>query len=360
MSVAKLLPAGGANDFNVAITGTYTVVTFTKEYASGGYSIVSSVADSTIDIYAFNADGTTAGYTGTKSFTASKGFNKMVILGGTNGDLLSFTYKQTFISNGTATETTAGPWITSASTSYLPNTSSTTVLTGGNFASGMTAVFTSATTSTTVTAGVSVSSATSATITRNGSGLMPPAYAPYTLTISNPGVSDPSGTSANKLAGFTVGALPIVNSSLFSYTTGTATSISLVATDADTSNTSFTWAVSSGTLPTGLTLTSTSGVVSGTPTTSQQTVTFAVTDGGGNTTTGNVLFNAVPVWSTAAGALSGGVPTVAYSVQLTATGYWGSTNLFYYLWFFTDRLYIKLFWFNFWNIKCFWNILVYS
>jgi hypothetical protein len=90
MAVSKLLPAGGANDFNLNITGATTIATFDKEYASGSYSIVSSGNDATTDIYAYNSSGTLVGYTSTKAFTASGGFNKMVILGGTVGDVLGF------------------------------------------------------------------------------------------------------------------------------------------------------------------------------------------------------------------------------------------------------------------------------
>ncbi len=49
MSVSKLLPSSGSNDFNVTVTGTDTSVTFDKEYASGAYTINISGADSSFD-----------------------------------------------------------------------------------------------------------------------------------------------------------------------------------------------------------------------------------------------------------------------------------------------------------------------
>lgn len=296
MSVAKLLPAGGANDFNIALTGTYTVVNFTKEYASGGYSIVSSVSDATIDIYAFNADGSLAGYTGTKSFTASKGFSKMVVLGGTNGDLLSFTFKQTFISSASTADVTAGPYIASMTTTSFPTTTSTAGITGGNFATDITGTFTSAATATVYTATITRNSSTSLTVQRPTT--MPTAYNPYILTLSNPGVTDPSGSSVNK---FTVDAgtgLPVwvTTSPLTAFSKGEAYSTTLSATDSDGGSVSY--SIISGSLPAGLSLNGTTGVISGTPTTETgATIVVRATDLGGNANASDktlVLPNTIP------------------------------------------------------------------
>lgn len=305
MSVSRLLPLGGANDFNIALTGPYTTVTFTKEYAPGGYSIVSSVADSTIDVYAYNADGSSAGYTGTKSFTATKGFIKMVILGGTSGDLLSFTYKQTFISTNSTGEVTAGPVIESISTSSLPNIDSTTVITGRNFASNIQAVFTSANTAFASTSAkvVTRSSATSLTITRPDN--FPTGYSPYTLTLTNPGIPAPVGSSPHILAnGITAGAAPVWSTGLTlpTYNRNVAYSQTVTATDAD-GGSSITYSTVSNGLPTGLSVTGAGNVISGTPTgLGNGSVTIRATDSGGNFvdrtfTVNNVGPNA-PVWVT--------------------------------------------------------------
>jgi hypothetical protein len=329
MAVSKLTASTGANDFNVALTGSVTVVTFSKEYPAGGYSIVSAAADTTLDVYSFNTDGTSAGYTGTKSFTATKGFTKMVFLGGQTGDLLSFSYKETFLTTETTTETTAGPSITSASTSALVGSASTTTITGANFASGITAVFTTASSTSTFTASVVRNSASSLTITRGNSGTMIPSLAPYTLVLTNPGITNPSGSSANQLAGFTVGTVPTWSTatSLPNYTRSVAYSQTLVATDTEGSTMSY--ALQSGTLPTGLSLNTSTGVISGTPSVlTNHTPTIRVTDSGGNYvdrafTLNNVGANA-PVWSTAAGALANASTGTAYSVQLSVSDDSGS------------------------------------
>jgi len=317
MSVSKLLPTGGANDFNVALGGTYTTVTFTKEYSAGGYSIVSAAGDTSLDIYAFNTDGSLAAYTGTKSLTATKGFSKMVILGGQNGDLLSFTFKLTYVSTNETTETTAGPFIVSSTATSFPNTSSTIVLTGGNFATDMTAAFTTASVTSAYTATVTRTSITSATIGRPS--ILPAAYNPYTLTLTNPGITNPTGSNVNTLT-VNAGTAPTftVSNSILSFTSGSAyDGANLSATDGSDSGSTLTYSIASGTLPTGLSLAS-NGVITGTASTSQQTVTFRVTDTGNNTTDAAIRFNAKPVWVTS-GTLTSGIINTAYTYTLSTT-----------------------------------------
>jgi hypothetical protein len=296
MSVSRIVPPGGANDFNLNITGPYTVAELDAEKSAGSYSITSSGNDATIDIYAFNATGANAGYTGTKAFTASSNFNKLVVLGGTTGDVLGFSFKTTYSTTAETNETTAGPFITAMSTTSFPNTSSVVTVTGGNFASDITGAFTSANTTSTYTASITYTSATTVAVGRPVT--FPVAFNPYTLTLSNPGINNPVGSNVNKVA-VNAGVLPVWTSpSIISYVTGASTSFALTATDADT--TTLTYSISSGTLPTGLSLDGATGVISGTPTTSQQTVTFAVTDGGGNSVTHNIKFNAKPVFTSSA------------------------------------------------------------
>ncbi len=192
MSVSRLLPGGGANDFNLNIGGSFTSVSFDKEYSSGSYSIVSGNNDTTIDIYAYNSDGSLAGYTNTKSFTATKGFNKMVILGGQTGDVLGFTYKTTYTTVDDSDEVTAGPVATSLTPSAVPKIDDTFTITGRNFASNCTVTFSSTTGVYTSTAAKSIvrSSATSLIVTRPDN--LPVGNSPYTITVQNPGVNNPS------------------------------------------------------------------------------------------------------------------------------------------------------------------------
>jgi hypothetical protein len=314
MSVAKLLPAGGANDFNVSITGLNTTVTFTKEYSAGGYSIVSSLNDNTIDIYAFNADGSQAGYTATKSFTATKGFSKMVLIGGSVGDLLSFSFKQTFIASASDTEVTAGPFITTASTTSLPNAGSSTTITGGNFATDVTGTFTSASTATVYTSTIVRSSATSISVTRPAD--LPVLYNPYTLTISNPGVSDPAATTANKILVNAGLGTPVwvTTTPLSLFTKSVAYSTTLVATDTD-GGSAVTYSIVGGSLPTGLSLAGSTGVISGTPTVeTNASFTIRATDSGGNFLDKSFsLPNVLPTITNTSLLFGGSLPTMATS-----------------------------------------------
>jgi len=320
MSVSKLLPSSGANDFNIALGGTYTAVTLSKEYPAGGYSIVSASGDVTLDIYAYNADGTLAVYTSTKSMTATKSFNKIVILGGQSGDLLSFTSKLTFISTDETSEVTAGAVATSVTPSSAPGINDTFTLTGRNFASNVAVTFTSANTTYTATAakGIVRSNATSLIVTRPDN--MPTTYSPYTLTVSNPGVDAPIGSNSHILSNaISAGNAPVwVTGSTVNLTLNASNTITLSATDADPSST-VSYSIASGTLPSGLSLNGSTGAITGTPTTSQQTVTFRATDNGGNYVDKAIKFNANPVWTTAAGALTIAVVGTSYSQTVVAT-----------------------------------------
>ena len=318
MAVSKLLPIGGANDFNLNLGGTYTSVTLNKEYSSGSYSITSGNNDTTLDIYAYNTDGSLAGYTNTKSFTATKGFNKIVIIGGQSSDVLSFTYKTTYTTTDETAEITAGPVATSVSPSALPNQNDTFTLTGRNFATNATVTFTSANTAYTATSAKAITrnSATSLTVTRPDNLIQD--YSPYTITVENPGVSNPTGSNSHILVNaITAGSDPTwVTGSTLNFVTGTAFSQVLSATDPDGGTVAIT--LLSGTLPTGLTYNSGTKTISGTPTsTSSVTVTFRATDSGNNTTDKAILFNGNPVWTTT-GTISSYIPS-AYSYQLVAS-----------------------------------------
>jgi len=318
MSVSKLLAASGANDFNLNITGLTTTAIFDKEYSSGSYSIVSSGNDATIDIYAYNAAGVLVGYTSTKAFTASGGFNKMVIIGGTNGDVLGFTYKKTITTTAATAEITAGAVVYSVTPSALPKIDDSLTLTGANFASDVTVTFSSTTGVYTSTQAKSVvrSNATTLIVTRPDN--FPIANSPYTITVSNPTVQNPVGSNAHILANsVTAGVAPVwVTGSVLSYTAGTSTTLTLSATDADAGS-DIDYNIVTGTLPTGLSLNGETGVISGTPSTSQQIVTFRATDQGGNFVDKAIKFNAAPVFSTT--SLPSGVRDQAYSQTIVTT-----------------------------------------
>jgi hypothetical protein len=288
MAVSKFTSASNANDFNINITSTYSTATLDREYPSGSYSIVSSVNDTSIDIYAFNSLGTLVGYTGTKAFTATGGFSKLVVIGGTAGDILGFSYKTTFTTASETAETGAAPVLLGASPTSLPNINNSLTLTGYNFASGMTVTFTGSDFVARVPKSIVVGSPNSAIVTRPDT--LPTAYSPYTLTATNPGVNSPVGTNSHILSSPTIssgvspvwvtsGTLPPAYPGISFYST------TVSATDAD-GGSSVTYSVTAGALPAGLTLNSSAGTITGTPTGGSQTYNFTLTatDSGGNTT----------------------------------------------------------------------------
>ena len=282
MAVSKLSPASGANDFNLNIGGLNTTVALTKEYASGSYSIVSSVLDTTIDIYAYAADGSLAGYTSTKAFTATKGFNKMVIIGGTAGDVLGFTYKTTFGTTNTTSEVTAGPFITDITPSSMPNQDNSITITGGNFASDVAVAFTGTGYSSTAAKSIVRSSVSQLIVTRPDN--FPVSASPYTVIITNPGVDSPVATNAHIFSNsITAGVVPSWSTSttLPAFQKSVSYSQSVVATDADGSS-SLTYSANSSTLPTGITFSA--GAFSGTPSANggSYTASIRATDSGGN------------------------------------------------------------------------------
>lgn len=321
MAISRILSATTANEFSIAVTGAYTSVTLPKEYPAGSYTLTSAVGDSSFDIYAFNSNGQLSAYTKTASFNPTVGFIKIVILGGTIGDLFSFVYKETFSSIDDSDEVTAGPVATSVSQPSLPNLNDTFILTGRNFAANATVTFSSANVAYTPALAKNVvrNSETSLTVTRPD--LFPANFAPYTITVQNPGVVNPTGSNSHILSNaITAGSGPTwVTGSTLSYTAGSPyDGDNLSATDPDNGG-AITYSIVSGTLPTGLSLSS-SGVISGTTSNSQVSVTFRATDSANSYTDKTIKFNARPVWSTTAGTLpTTGVIGDAYSYSLSAT-----------------------------------------
>jgi len=324
MSVSVIGSSGSGTAFNVAITSVYQTVILTQQQPSGSYTFTSALNNITMDLYFYNATGTLIAETNGKSINPSIGFNKIVIIGGTSGDVLSFAFQTTYYGTPETSETTAGPVILSASTNSLPNVGNTTVITGINFPSNSTATFTG-TDSVVRNASVVYGSSTSLTITRPS--VMPLAYAPYTLTINNPSVTPPTGSTKNQLTGFTAGVLPtwVTPTSLGAYAQGTPVNITIQALDSNPGG-SITYSVVSGSLPTGVTFNTSTGVISGTPTVStplNYTYTIAATNAGGNTINRTFTLgpDVGPTWTTSAGNLIalGGTGSNTGSYQLLAT-----------------------------------------
>lgn len=308
----------GGNNFYVKLTGSTTTATVASKPA-GEYSIASSLSDVTKDVYLFAADGSQAGYSGNTGITATKDFVKIVILGGTTNDFIFFENVPTYGSTQTTSEVTAGPVAISTTPTDLKFTNDTTTITGANFADNVSVSFVGQDAVVRVAKSVIRSNANSLIVTRPD--LLPVTASPFSIKISNPGVSDPVGSAVNIISNaITAGSAPVwvTTSPLTSFTKGTAYSTTLSATDADGS---ITYSIASGSLPTGLSLVGSTGVISGTPTTSASaTFTARATDTGGNFVDRVFsLPNPDPVWVTAAGALTDMVIGTAYSYQLQAT-----------------------------------------
>lgn len=319
-TVSGWIPATGANDFSLNITGTHTEVVFSQTYSSGSYSIVSFLNDASLDIYAFADDGTLAGYTNTKAFSATQRFNKMVVLGGSIGDVLQFSYKTTYATSTSTTSTGAGPYITSISPSAMPNQNDTITITGGNFANNVSVAFTGTDYSSTTAKSVVRSSSTSLIVTRPDN--FPVSGSPYTITVTNPSVTNqPTGSNVHILSNsVTAGTNPVWNTNSTQIVgIGSAYSLSLSASDTENSTETYTYV--SGSLPNGLSLSN--GIISGTATT-EQTTTYTVraTDAGGNYVNKTFTFNSGYDGSSAASAGANAQSIKSFSGTTTDGLYW--------------------------------------
>jgi len=117
-----------------------------------------------------------------------------------------------------------------------------------------------------------------------------------------PSATPPTIATTSPLAGGTVGT---AYSQTFTASSGTSP---------------YTWSVSSGSLPGGLTLAST-GVLSGTPTASGTfTFTVQVTDSASSTATKSISLTITPALAVSTTSLAGGTIGTAYSQTLAATG----------------------------------------
>lgn len=331
MSVSKLQPQSGANNFTLDIGATgNTTFSLAKEYSPGAYSITSQLGDPSLDVYAYASDGSLAGYTNTKAFSAIKGFTKLVVLGMSANDLLSFEYKTTYSPTSKGTDISAGPFVSSTSTTSLPSVDDSMVIFGGNFATDVSVAFKGTDNVLLPAKSVTRDSETSITVVRPDELII--AHSPYTLIVTNPDVQSPSGSGVNTIPnGITAGTNPVWQTpQSIIWDLSTTTSLQILATD--TENSTMTYSIVSGQLPAGLSLDSATGLISGNAGTSETSSTFTAraTDDGGNYLDRQftLILNYKPVWSTAAGALPDASQGLAYSYQLVATDASGSTPTF--------------------------------
>ena len=279
------------NDFliNTGTSGN-TTVTLSKEFPAGDYVVVSSLGDTSYDIYLVASDGSSAGSvnstTAQTTVTATKAFNTVVIYGTSNNDTFNFTFKFVFSpSTDNTSLVSVGPRITSLSTSTLAKINDTTTVIGKNFASNVAVTFTGSDNVARNAKTVVRNSATSLTVTRPDD--MPNSFQPYTMTVSNPGISSPTSTNLNRIGSIGAGSVPVWTTSAGDLSTifvkDSAYSHTIAATDADAGS-AITYSVVSGALPTGISLNSSTGAITGTSSSSFGAYNFTVraTDAGGN------------------------------------------------------------------------------
>jgi hypothetical protein len=143
----------------------------------------------------------------------------------------------------------------------------------------------------------------------------PTAIGDYTFTVQ---VADASGNTAAKSFTISIASLAIATSSLSDGAIGTSYSATLEAVGGTAP---FTWAITSGALPTGLSLGAGSGVISGTPAANGTfTFTVRVTDAASLTATKQLSIKITSGLTIVTASLSGGNVDSAYSATLSASG----------------------------------------
>jgi len=265
-------PADNAgNDFVVAISGLSTSVNFGVEYPAGNYSITSMVGDASLDVYLFNSNEDFAGYSSIANITATVPFTKMVILGGTQGDRLSFEYKTIFVATLDSDEFKAGPFVLSVSPTAITEIDDTFEIIGGNFATDC-QVFVRGQDSIEIEAkSVVRTSGTSLLVTRPD--VMPEAQSPFDVIVRNPNIQSPVNSTVNILPNsVTPGSKPVwvTGPELLPFTKNSAYAAQLLALDPEEETLSY--SIVAGGLPPGLSLDSATGIISGTPTGSSSAV----------------------------------------------------------------------------------------
>ena len=196
----------------------------------------------------------------------------------------------------------------------------TIVITGSNFSTNPTVLLVANSGSDITPSTVTRNSSTQITIVHAKSGFVN-ANEPYDVKVTNT-----SGLSAILADSITVDNAPVWQTSAGALTgspftdNGTAVSVTLSATDADSDT--VTYAVQSGALPSGITLNSSTGVISGnTPNESSDvTYNFTIRATANSKTTDRafsmqIIDNAPPTWTTSAGSIG----SVYDSVRGTAT-----------------------------------------
>ncbi len=287
MAISQFPPASGgglSNDFilnrNNSTNNTFILG---REFEAGGYALVTSSNDSSFDVYLLNAAGSSVGYTNGSSIVATEAFAEIVVLGVGTAETIQFSYRGPSVNATTqGLEPGAGAYLTSIFPSDLQNINDTATVGGGNFSTAVQITFESGTV-VLPAKNVVVGSSTALVVTRPDNLIQD--NAPYNLRAVNPGVNQPTGSTANVLVGtVTAGADPafITPALITGAASGVAFSTSILVSDSD--GTVVNWAITAGTIPPGLSLATATGAISGTPTANgDYYFTVRITDDGQNT-----------------------------------------------------------------------------
>jgi len=282
--VALIAPPASAN-FVIDLDGTANnSLTFDFPKPAGPYSISLSEEDASFDVYLLDESGVSVGYTNNSAIVAGAEFRAVSILGLANTQIITFLFTGSVtVPDGDGNKVGAGAYLSSITPSDLPNIDDTATVVGGNFATDVEIYFESEGYSEQAKSIVRTDS-TELVITRPDN--LTEDNAPYNLRSVNAGVPQATGSGLNVLTdAVTAGSDPtwVTTSPLNSAQPGNAFSQTLSATDSDGEVVSY--IVTAGTLTAGLSLDSSTGVLSGTPTTAE-TYNFTVraTDDGGNST----------------------------------------------------------------------------
>lgn len=341
MSLKRSTAVSSNNDF-VINTGSsgHRRSPLARTFPAGTYVVTSALGDTSYDIYLIATDGSNAGSvnatTASATITATQAFNLVVVYGIPNNDTLTFTFKNVYsLAADSTSDTGAAPLITSTSTADLPNQNNTTTIIGKNFASNVAVVFRGTDGSARAAKSIVRSSSTELLVTRPDD--MPNNYAPYTIEISNPGVSSPTSTNVHKLSNSTTaGNAPswATATTLNAFRRNESFTQSISASDSD-GGSSISYSLVSSNLPSGVTFNPSTGVFSGTPTVNNltpYTAVVRVTDAGGNYVDRTfTLQQAAPDAPTITGVADVGTNRAfnngAVTVSFTAPAYVGTSSI---------------------------------
>ena len=300
---------GGFSGFQIFVGDEgYTTFTLEEEHPAGKYYITSRLeSDYTYDIYVASAFGNFSGYTTDRFLTATGPIKYVVIYGATANDNILFNYKPEAVGETSGNvDGGVGPFATSVNVTQLPNIGDTTVLTGGNFADDVTVTFTGSDLLDRLAPTIVKNSPSELVVTRPED--LPPDYEPYTLTVQNPGVPDP--TDGRNIINDVIdaGGYPTWNTtSPLYWTLGESTSLTLSAGDPDASDIDY--YIVSGSLFANFSIDNETGIITGDDSALTEgdsvTITVRAEDEGGNGTNRDItiLANQVAQWVTPAGSL---------------------------------------------------------